>query len=312
MSSHFQDARWREVLEFSALGLSSYCLARGRYELAHELHAIGTESYERAILNKELPDKANDDGKRPSQFLEEYKQRLAEFPLLVATRSRLLESVIGRAEGIDRDKLKTAVKHEGSTAFGVICNQLARGGWIRQEKTGKKYTIYPESTVPISDELFISKEMPIPDENNPPVEDIYDPGASHETPEGYELIGSDPIIRKPMTAELQQILDDARHAGYFVQDDHANDGLILIRPYFESELADDDVLGLIPKPCGVPRVWKEAEEELPRGLTIWPDHTARRMDVKPWLAEDITDYAVMRSVLGLQSRPTTQPEPQKN
>ena len=34
----------------------------------------------------------------------------------------------GHAGEIDRDKLKNLLKHEGSTAFGVICNQLARGG----------------------------------------------------------------------------------------------------------------------------------------------------------------------------------------
>ena len=34
-----------------------------------------------------------------------------------------------------------------------------------------------------------------------------------------------------MTPELQQILEDARQAGYFVEDNHANDGSIQIRPY---------------------------------------------------------------------------------
>ena len=55
-------------------------------------------------------------------------------------------------------------------------------------------------------------------------------------PDDYEVMESEPILRKPMTPELQAILDDARQAGYFVQDDHANDGVILIRPYFEHEL----------------------------------------------------------------------------
>src|SRR5262245_52673552 len=117
MSAHFQGERWREVLEFIAQSLSNYCLARGRYELAHELHAIGTEEYERRVVNTALPGETNADGKSPREFLEEFKQRLAEFPLLVATRSRILESLNGRTEGIDRDKMKTVVKHEGSTAF---------------------------------------------------------------------------------------------------------------------------------------------------------------------------------------------------
>jgi DNA-binding IclR family transcriptional regulator len=166
---------------------------------------------------------------RYARFLEEYEQRLAEFPLLVATRSRLLELLNGRPEGIDREKLKTLVKHEGSTAFGVICNQLARGGWLRQEKNGKKYTLYPESTAPVSDEVFASQEIPPPDVDERPIEEqlaeLADMPETDEIPEGWELWEADPIIPRPMTPELQALLDDARRAGYFVRDDHANGGV---------------------------------------------------------------------------------------
>jgi hypothetical protein len=276
---------------------SSYCQARGRYELAHELLEIGTEWYEREVVNKAPLGDTNDYGKPFTEFLEEYRQRLAELGLLLVTRSRLLETLNGLAGGIDREKLKTVVKHDGSTAFGVICNQLARGGWLRQEKTGKKYTIHPESTVPASDELFVSKEIPPPKK----IEILYID--SVEIPEGYIKAESPDIIPKPMTPELQQIIDDARRAGYFVNDDPANDGAIVIRPYLEHELDGDFMLYRVPEPCGTPLVWKLKDGELPRGLTILPDHTATRMDVKPWLAEVITDYAVMRSVLGLEPRP---------
>jgi hypothetical protein len=307
MASHFHEGRWRDCYEASAMELSSYCQARGRYELAEELLAIGTEWYEREVIKKSHPGDINDYGKPLAQILEEYRQRLAEFPLLWVTRSRLLGSLNGLVDGIDRDKLKTVVKHEGATAFGVICNQLARGGWIRQEKTGKKYTIYPESTAPASDELFVSKEFPTPEGNDRPVVTIYDPAASHEIPAGYELVESDPIVPRPMTPELQEILDDARQAGFLVLENHTNDGF-LIRPYFEHELDENFILYPVPKPCGTPLVRKTDDRELPRGLTILPDHTARRMDVKPWLAEDIVDYGVMRAVLGLEPRPANQPE----
>jgi hypothetical protein len=220
MSAHFQDARWRSLSVFNAMQLSSYCQARGRYELAHELHGIGTEWYERNMISKSLPGEVNDHGKPISQFLEEYKRQLAEFPLLLDTRSRLLESLNGLAGGIDRDKLKTVVKHDGSTTFGVICNQLARGGWLRQEKTGKKYTIYPESTAPTSDELFVSKEiLPPPESNDGGTDNAGASEMSDEIPEGYELFDSDPIVRKPMTPELQGILDDARAVGFEVWGD---------------------------------------------------------------------------------------------
>jgi hypothetical protein len=293
MSAHLRDGRWRDLDSATAMDLSSYFQARGRYELAEELHAIGTEWYEQVIVRKAPPGEINDHGETPGQILDEYRQRLAEFPLLAATRTRLLEKLSGRVEGIDRDKLKAIVKHEGSTTFGVICNQLARGEWIRQEKTGKKHMIYPANTAPQSDELYANAEMQRRAEANRRLAEM------RYNPDDYEVMEAEPITCKPMTPELQAILDDARQAGYFVHDDHANDGSIVIRPYFEQELSEDYMLGPIVKPCGTPRVW-EKEEGLPRGLTILPDHTARRTDVKYWLAEEITDYAVMRSVLGLK------------
>lgn len=135
MSNRFQEGRWRDWYEANAMELSAFCLARGRYEVAHELHAIGTDSYEREVVNKAYPGDTAAEREHYRQVLREYKERLAEFPLLVSTRSRFLESLSANAGGIDRDKFKTKVNHEGSTAFGVICNQLARGGWLRQEKT---------------------------------------------------------------------------------------------------------------------------------------------------------------------------------
>jgi hypothetical protein len=52
MSSRFQEGRWRDWYEANAMELSTFCLARGRYEVARELHAIGTECYEREVVNK--------------------------------------------------------------------------------------------------------------------------------------------------------------------------------------------------------------------------------------------------------------------
>jgi hypothetical protein len=227
----------------------------------------------------------------------------------------LLENLNGRGEGIDREKLKALVKHEGSTAFGVICNQLAKGGWLRQEKNGKKYTLYPESTAPASDELFVSQEIPAPDLDERPIEEQLaesaDMADTNEIPEGWELWEGDPIIRKPMTPELQAILDDARQAGYLVLDDHANEGSILIRPYYEYELDENFILYSVPKPCGTPRISKTGDRQLEKGLDIGPDLVAHRLDVKPAYAEGITDYEVMRSALELPPRIANEPEQQK-
>ena len=68
----------------------------------------------------------------------------------------------------------------------------------------------------------------------------------------------------------------------------------------------------VPKPCGTPLIWRSEDREPLKGLTIWPDHMARRMDVKRWLAEEIVDYGVMRVVLGLEPRSATQPRRRSN
>ena len=142
------------------MGLSTHCLARGRYELAGELHAIGTEWYEREVVKKREPGDTAKDRKYYRLVLADYKAHLAEFPLLVATRSRFLEELKKHPEGIDRSKFKDEVRHQGSSAFGVICNQLARGGWIRQEKDGKRFNLYFEKQAPVSDDVFIKTELP--------------------------------------------------------------------------------------------------------------------------------------------------------
>ena len=68
----------------NAMELSGYFQARGRYELAKGLHAIGTEWFEQVIVRQAPPGETNDHGETPGQILDEYRQRLAEFPLLAA------------------------------------------------------------------------------------------------------------------------------------------------------------------------------------------------------------------------------------
>jgi hypothetical protein len=60
MPAYFQDAHSRVWYETNAMQFSGFCLARGRYELAHELHAIGTEWYEREIVSKTGLGETND------------------------------------------------------------------------------------------------------------------------------------------------------------------------------------------------------------------------------------------------------------
>jgi hypothetical protein len=101
------------------------------------------------------------------------------------------------------------------------------------------------------------------------------PEPEFELPPGYEWAESPEIIPKPMTPELQKILDDAKLAGFEISGDL------------------DDAIFIV----------KHREGELPKGLQIMPDHLAWRVDQPA--AKVIADYAVMRSVSELPPRPTT-------
>ncbi len=60
MPAHFRDGRWLDLNAATAMELSRYFQARGRYEPAQGLHTIGTEWYEpirdraQAIIAHEL------------------------------------------------------------------------------------------------------------------------------------------------------------------------------------------------------------------------------------------------------------------
>ena len=161
MRKHFPQCDRTDWYSANADELSKFCLARGRYEIASELHELATEWYEQFAK----PEKGStaSDRRRYREVLQAYKNYLSEFKLLIETRDRLILTLKGNPEGIDRDKLRAEVIHGGVTSFGVICNQLERGGWLRQQKAGKKHMLYPEKTSPASDEVFIKKEIPTPD-----------------------------------------------------------------------------------------------------------------------------------------------------
>jgi len=158
MPKHFPQCDRIDWYSVNAIELSKFCLARGRYEVANELHELGTEWYER--FAKPEPGATREDHQCYRDVLASYKDYFSEFPLLIETRDRLLTALRNHPQGIDRDKLKREVTHKGVTTFGVICNQLERGGWLRQTKAGKKYTLHSERISPASDEVFVKKEIP--------------------------------------------------------------------------------------------------------------------------------------------------------
>ena len=165
MPTYFRHGLRGDWYAVNAMELSKFCLARGRYEIAQELHLIGTDWYDRMVVQRPNPGDTREDRKANRELLASYREYASEFPKLIEARERLLAAVSDHPAGIDRNEFKNSVKHSGVTTFGVICNQLTRGGWLRQEKTGSKYLLYPESTPPKSDEAFVNEEMPTPDKS---------------------------------------------------------------------------------------------------------------------------------------------------
>ncbi len=161
MPRHFPECDRIDWHSVNAIELSRFCRARGRYELARELLELGKEWYEKFARPERKSDAS--DRQRYRDVLASFKEDLTEFPLLIDTRDRLISVLGDHPQGIDRDKLKKEVIHKGVSSFGVICIQLAQGGWLRQEKSGKKYTLYLERTPPANDEVFVKNEIPTPE-----------------------------------------------------------------------------------------------------------------------------------------------------
>ena len=164
LPSYIREADWRDWYAVNAMELCGHCRARGRYEIALELHDIGTEWYEREVVLKPQPGDTAEDRKKYREILADYKADRAEFPLLISTRARLIEIISKHQDGIDRNKLKSEIEHQGATTLGTICNQLERGDWIRQQKDGKKFVLFPAVSRLASDQEFIATDIPTPAE----------------------------------------------------------------------------------------------------------------------------------------------------
>lgn len=164
LPAYILKGEWQDWYAVNAMSLAGHCRARGRYELALELHDIGTEWYERNVVLKREPGDTAADRKNYREVLAGYKAARPEFALLIATRPRLIESLGKHQGGVDRNALKREIGHQGATTFGTICNQLERGGWIRQQKEGKKYNLLPALSTVSSDEKFVASEIPTPAE----------------------------------------------------------------------------------------------------------------------------------------------------
>lgn len=127
--------------------------AHGRYEIARLAQAMEADWYDKRVVQKTTnPDELEDF----RAYLKAYREKVMEYQILIDTRKRILTELLNHPTGIPREKLAKLVPHSGVTKFGVICNQMARGGWLRQEGD-KKFVVYPVSVNPKPNSIFIEE-----------------------------------------------------------------------------------------------------------------------------------------------------------
>ena len=162
-TSPFSAEPWRRVGdEVNGISFGDTARAHGRYEVALAFHRIGTEWYRENVVNK--PNR-RDSRQMRAQFrecLQEYDARILEYGHLMATRARIVQELRAYPNGILRAELSKLVKHTGVTKFGVICNQISKGGWVRQEGTGTKTVVFSMPEMVESDLNFVARVIPKP------------------------------------------------------------------------------------------------------------------------------------------------------
>jgi len=157
--SFLSENEWRNIDGCNGISFAKSFLAKGRYEIAEEFHRWGTAWYEKNVVGKRNRFDTKEDREVFREYLAEYKEFFKEFPLLIHTRNKMIEIVNSYPNGIERNQLKKMVDHPGITKFGVICNQLSRGGWLNQENIGKKFILKPAVQRPVTDDEFIKTTM---------------------------------------------------------------------------------------------------------------------------------------------------------
>jgi hypothetical protein len=157
---------WRILHDPNGLSYSTYCRARGRYEIALEFLKLHVESFERSVQRMKAPEDSAEDRRYARRSLVDMKADLKAFskecPLLIDVRGRILGVVTGKHDGCDRKALESTVPHGGSTKFGVICIQLEKGSWVRIERPGKRMIIYEVHTPPMTNQQFLLLEISRP------------------------------------------------------------------------------------------------------------------------------------------------------
>jgi hypothetical protein len=152
-------SRYKDAEEVNAIDYASKCERRGRYELALEFHKIGTNWYERNVVNKPSPYDTEEYKKIFRQNLKEYENKLIIYPHLSIIRNDIINKLRNYPNGIERKDLFTLVEYKGLINFGAFCNQLEKGGWVKQIKKGKNIIVMSSDKKLISNADFLKLEV---------------------------------------------------------------------------------------------------------------------------------------------------------
>lgn len=135
--------------------------AQGRYEIASAFHQIGTEWYASNVVHG-MPGDSEERLESFREHLRELQEAAPELRRLIEVRGKILEALSRHINGIERDLLKKELNYEGKTSWGVLCNQLARGGWLEQSEQGRKKMLKPVLEAPITNQQFLDSTIPAP------------------------------------------------------------------------------------------------------------------------------------------------------
>ena len=157
---------WRDVDDPNGLSYSTYSRARAHYEIALEFLKLHVESFERSVRRMKAPEDSAEDRRHARMSLADMKANLKAFskecPPLIEVRGRVLAAVAGKPDGCDGKSLQNAVNFRGKTKFGVVLNQLERGGWVRIEESGTKMIIHEVPIPPSTNQEFVLREASRP------------------------------------------------------------------------------------------------------------------------------------------------------
>jgi len=145
--------------EVNAIDYAVKCERRGRYELALQFQKIGANWYEHNVVRKPSPYETAEEKKRFREYLREYKGKIKIYPHLSLIRDDIIIKLRNYPNGIERKDLMTLVEYKGLINFGAFCNQLEKGGWIKQIKRGKKIIVISSENKMIDDADFLRLEI---------------------------------------------------------------------------------------------------------------------------------------------------------